>query len=112
MSRHPCCQGMSEELASQTRDEQPLPSVRSTAFGRMIATIKWATPTVILLLLPKCPMCVAAYIAFGTGLGISMPVATWIRGGLIAACATSFAWLAITTLRRRLLQKRRRVELA
>jgi hypothetical protein len=33
----------------------------------------------LLLFLPKCPMCIAAYLAFGTGASVAMPLATGLR---------------------------------
>jgi hypothetical protein len=50
-------------------------------------------PGFVLLIIPKCPVCLAAYIALGTGIGISFAVATWIRWALIALCVGSFLYL-------------------
>jgi acyl-CoA synthetase (AMP-forming)/AMP-acid ligase II len=33
----------------------------------------------LLVLLPKCPMCIAAYLALWTGASVAMPVATHLR---------------------------------
>jgi hypothetical protein len=58
-------------------------------------------PTVILALLPKCPVCIAAYIAMGTGIGISLPVATHLRVLLIILCATSLTYFVARQIRGR-----------
>ena len=46
----------------------------------------WAVPALGLVLIPKCPFCLAAYVAMGTGLGLSLGEATVIRAGLIGVC--------------------------
>ena len=33
----------------------------------------------LLVLLPKCPLCIAAYLALWTGASVAMPVATHLR---------------------------------
>ncbi|WPQ60713.1 hypothetical protein SIO70_20380 [Chitinophaga sancti] len=50
-------------------------------------------PGILLVLIPKCPLCLAAWIAVGTGIGISFTVATWLRWGLIAMCIVSLCYL-------------------
>ena len=62
-------------------------------------------PTVILALLPKCPVCVAAYIAMGTGIGLSLPVAAHLRTLLVILCATSLTCFVAQQIRRRLALK-------
>ena len=33
----------------------------------------------LLVLLPKCPLCIAAYLALWVGAGVAMPIATHLR---------------------------------
>ncbi len=65
-----------------------------------IRSTKWIVPTVVLALVPKCPMCVAAYIALATGLGVSLSAATWIRTGLIVTCLGALVFLSIRAIAR------------
>jgi len=85
-ARNHCCGGTGS-------GREPLPGAtvegdsRPRGFVRRGANISgWTVPGAILLLLPKCPACIAAYIAIGTGIGISVAAATYIRMGLVAVC--------------------------
>lgn len=60
----------------------------------------WILPSAALALIPKCPACVAGYVALATGIGISLPAAAYIRGSLIAMCLASLAYLVARRLRR------------
>lgn len=51
-------------------------------------------PSAALVLMPKCPLCVAAYVAAATGIGISIPAAGWMRVGLVAVCVGMLVVLA------------------
>jgi hypothetical protein len=55
----------------------------------------WTLSTATLVLMPKCPMCVAAYVALGTGIGLSLPVAAAVRWILIGLCAATLVVLGI-----------------
>jgi hypothetical protein len=61
----------------------------------------WLVPGGLLILMPKCPVCFAAYIAAGTGIGLSLPAATGLRIALIVLCLLSLAFLATRLLLRK-----------
>ncbi len=63
--------------------------------------IQWLFPATLLVLMPKCPMCVVAYVALLTGIGVSMSAARWIQILILAFCFTSLAYLALRYWRRR-----------
>jgi hypothetical protein len=58
----------------------------------------WALPTTMLALMPKCPACVAAYVAVWSGLGLSLGAATFLRTALLLLLALSLLYLILTRL--------------
>ena len=67
--------------------------------GRSIGSRGWLGPTAILAMLPKCPACLAAYIALATGVGLSADVAARLRAVLIAVSVASLVFVAWRTYR-------------
>jgi hypothetical protein len=59
-------------------------------------------PVAILAVLPKCPACLAAYVALGTGIGLSLTAATYLRLSLIVACLASLIFFAVKIIRPKL----------
>ena len=60
----------------------------------------WIIPGAILALLPKCPVCLAAYVAIWTGLGLSFSAATHLRAGLLILCVGLILFSAARNARR------------
>ena len=72
----------------------------SSIVRRAVDLVGWIVPGAILALIPKCPICLAAYIALWTGLGLSVAAAANIRVLLIIVGVISLGFLAVRQRRR------------
>ncbi len=73
---------------------------RASGVGRKLSTI---TPSVVpglaLLLLPKCPLCLAAWLTVATGLSFSAGGATWVRAGIVIVWVAGLMYLVWKRMR-------------
>lgn len=67
---------------------------------RSVGVAGWIVPSVVLAVMPKCPACVAAYIALATGIGISFTSAAYVRAGLMTVSVAMLAYMVVRSVRR------------
>jgi hypothetical protein len=92
--------------------ESPIPSPASEKANKNAGFLRhawrgvqWLFPAMMWMLIPKCPMCVAAYVALFTGIEISFAAARWIHFAMWALCLLSLAYLAfkiVISIRRKI----------
>lgn len=91
-----CCAAIStgsNPVSAEARTADGGPRLRTLA-RRCREVVGWIVPGGILALLPKCPACIVAYFAIGSGIGISVSTAIYLRMGLVILCAASLTYLA------------------
>jgi hypothetical protein len=98
MNKCPLC-----ELHSAPTPEDVKPP--AGFFRRAWRGTQWIFPAALLALMPKCPLCVVAYVALFSGIGISVSTARWIQILMLALCLGSSAYLAVRFWRRRALAR-------
>jgi hypothetical protein len=102
MNRHGCCAVVSAGATckrSKMRTVIGGPHLRKLA-RRCLEGARWIVPSGVLALLPKCPMCLAAYFAVATGAGISVSTAIYLRITLVVLCAASLSYFGASRGRR------------
>jgi hypothetical protein len=109
MSAGCCCDLMKrgpEGAATATRLAVRTPIIRRACRG----FAEWLVPCAVLALMPKCPACLAAYVAIGTGIALSASVAAYLRVTLLVLCMVSLSYLAkswLCSLRREFRSERK-----
>ncbi|MGC1273090.1 MAG: hypothetical protein WBC44_05245 [Planctomycetaceae bacterium] len=84
---------------STCRCRQAAPTAKSWS-RRCFDIAGWVMPGALLALMPKCPACLAAYVAIGTGIGLTLPTASLLRMTLVVLCVASLCLLALRQVRR------------
>jgi hypothetical protein len=75
------------------------------AWRRVSAAAGSILPAAALVLLPKCPMCLAVWLTAATGVGISATAAAWARGLLVVVWILAVAVGATLIVRIRVLRR-------
>lgn len=68
---------------------------------RFLSIAGWIVTSAILALIPKCPVCLAAYVAAWTGIGLSLSAATHLRTSLLILCGGLILFLVARNWMRR-----------
>ncbi len=68
----------------------PPSHARARRFGKVIGSI---LPAAALLLLPKCPLCLAAWLTLATGVSFSARGTTWLRPSIVVLWIAALALL-------------------
>jgi hypothetical protein len=71
-----------------------------TRARRVREAVAWVVPGAVLVSVPKCPACLAAYVTLWTGFGLSFGAATYLRWGLLVVSAGSLLFLLVNRLDR------------
>jgi hypothetical protein len=101
MSLHGCCGVAASHLGHRTTVVRAMRGNRRplTFARRCLAIAGWLASGAILALLPKCPACLAAYVALGTGAGLSLS-ATHLQTLLVILCVVALSYLTARRMRR------------
>ena len=62
--------------------------------------LAWSLPGAIVVLAPKCPVCLAAHVALWTGLGLSLSTATYLRSAMLLLAVGALLYLTAKRLGR------------
>jgi hypothetical protein len=87
-----CC-----EATPRGAGQESIPARAVAARRSYLGIAGWLIPSAVLALMPKCPACLAVYLAAGTGLALSASAAAYLRTTLLIVC---FALLSYSGARR------------
>ncbi|MGC3991778.1 MAG: hypothetical protein QM796_19215 [Chthoniobacteraceae bacterium] len=77
------------------------PSSQATRWKCGAKITGWIVPGLTLVLMPKCPVCLAADLALLTGFGISVAAADTLKTAMLVLCTSVLLGLMVRTILRR-----------
>jgi hypothetical protein len=69
-----------------------------TFVRRVRGIFSWVLPSAVLVMVPKCPACLAAHLMLWTGLGLSLSAAICLRRMLLFLCVAALLLLIVKRL--------------
>ncbi|MDG3002223.1 hypothetical protein [Paludisphaera mucosa] len=84
---------------------RPDPPRRSSIARSAGLGVGWLAPGAVLALTPKCPACLAAYVAVVTGLALPVSAASWLRATLVVLCVAALSCSGARLLGRLLVRR-------
>ncbi|HEY2362580.1 MAG TPA: hypothetical protein VGK36_15780 [Candidatus Angelobacter sp.] len=99
MNNSSCCTGTASTARNTSIKAADDRSHPSPTKRHRLTLAKFSLPTLILVLLPKCPACFAAYMALGMGISVSVASASLLRNLLIVLCVASVVWIFASAFR-------------
>ena len=91
----PSCCGESTRECSKKDNEQVNRLTKTSGIRqRFFHFTRYMFTGTVIILLPKCPFCLAAYITMATGIGLSFTIASFLRILLIVLCIASISSFA------------------
>ena len=79
--------------SGQSRQKGESADRQQNPLSRLLNFIGWIVPSAILVLIPKCPVCVAGYAVIGTSVGFSLSAFAQLRLALIVLCVVSLCFV-------------------
>ncbi|MFO1499369.1 MAG: hypothetical protein U1G07_13400 [Verrucomicrobiota bacterium] len=90
MNANHCCQGRRRTVGEAT----------PSRLRQGSAIAGWLVPSATLALLPKCPACLAAYVALFSGISLSVGTASYLRISIVILSVSVLLYLSLKRLRR------------
>ncbi len=94
MNAPSCCGNQPSECSKKDSGQVTRFTDESSFLKRCLNFFRWMFTGSVIILLPKCPFCLAAYIAMATGIGLSFYIASFIRILLIILSIVSLSSFA------------------
>jgi hypothetical protein len=79
--------------SGQNRQKGESADRQQNLLSRFVNFVGWIVPSAILVLIPKCPVCVAGYAVIGTSVGFSLSAFAQLRLALIVLCVVSLSFV-------------------